>query len=90
MSNIIQIDTDFFYASYSSINFDLFLQEIISRYVYFFQSKLFTYVFFSHDYIFSDTTLELKPRNVIVLIDSSFLSTFFILTTTLTANNRKT
>ena len=90
MSNIIQIDTDFFYASYSSINFDLFLQEIISRYVYFFQSKFFTYVFFSHDYIFSDTILELKPINVIVLIDSSFLSTFFILTTTLTANNRKT
>ena len=90
MSNIIQIDTDVFYASYSSINFDLFLQERISRYVYFFQSKFFTYVFFSHDYIFSDTILELKPRNVIVLIDSSFLSTFFILTTTLTANNRKT
>ena len=90
MSNIIQNDTNFFYASYPSINFDLFLQEIISRCVYFFQSKFFTFVFFSHDYIFSDTMLELKPRNVIVLIDSLFLSTFFISTTTLTADNRKT
>ena len=44
-----------FYASYSSIHFDLFLQlnNFLSH--LFFQSKFLIHVFVRHDYIFSDT-----------------------------------
>ena len=34
-----------------------FFNEIISYFIYIFQSKFLTYVFFRHDYIFSDTLL---------------------------------
>ena len=43
-----------FYASYSFISIYYF-NEIISCFIYIFQSKFLTYIFFRHDYIFFDT-----------------------------------